>query len=114
MGGPKGPKEKENLGHAVNVLRLVMIMSSFFKVEVQGQMEDLGPLTLTGKRSRETPKAQGALWKEAESFSPAFGWDWGGLTESKGTCDLVWWLEESRVWGLRTPWNKCTGYGCVP
>lgn len=69
-------------------------MSSFFKVEVQGQMEDLGPLTLTGKRSGETPRAQGALWEEAESFAPALGWDWGGLTESKGTCDLVWWLGE--------------------
>lgn len=64
------------------------------KVDLQGQMEDLGPLTLTGKRSGKTPRAQGALWEEAERFSPALGQDWGGLTESKRTCDLVWWLGE--------------------
>ena len=40
-------------------------MSNFCKVDLQGQMKDLGSLILAGKRSGETLRAQGALWGEA-------------------------------------------------
>lgn len=79
-GGPRGQRKKKVWAMVVNVLRLAMTMSSFFKVDLQGQMEDLGTLILAGKRSGETPRAQGASWGELE-FLPS---SWAGLERADG------------------------------